>query len=155
MALKEGLTLEEYTKSMNGRRSIVLTDDAIRELKSHKRRQAQEKLLMGEAYQDNSLVFCKEDGSFLSPKVFTKRFQRLLERAGLPKVRLHDLRHTHASLLLARGVNPKIVQERLGHSSITITLDLYSHLTPGLQEAAAAALNGLLRKEKDPVKTQG
>lgn len=155
LALKDGLTLEETTKSKSGRRSVVLTDDAIRELKAWRKRQAQEKLLLGEAYQDNGLVFCKEDGTPLDPREFTKRFQRLLEKAGLPKVRLHDLRHTHASLLLARGVHPKVVQERLGHSSITITLDLYSHLVPGLQEAAAATLNGLLRKEKSLARTQG
>lgn len=155
MALKSGLVLEETTKTKSGRRSITLTDDAIRELKAYRKRQAQEKLLLGEAYQDNGLVFCKEDGTPLRPEEFTRRFQRWLEKAGLPKARLHDLRHTHASLLLARGVHPKIVQERLGHSSITITLDLYSHLTPGLQEAAAATLNGLLSKEKGPAKTQG
>jgi integrase len=153
--LKDGLTLEETTKSKSGRRSIVLTDDAIRELKAHRKRQLQERWLMGEAYQDKGLVFCREDGSFLRPDEFTKRFQRLLKKAGLPKVRLHDLRHTHASLLLARGVHPKVVQERLGHSSITMTLDLYSHLTPGLQEAAAATLNGLLNQRKSPAKTQG
>ena len=155
LVLKDCLTLEETTKSKSGRRSITLTDDAIRELKAHKKRQAQEKLLMGEAYQDNGLVFCKEDGTPLDPREFTKRFQRQLAKAGLPKVRLHDLRHTHASLLLARGVHPKVVQERLGHSSITMTLDLYSHLTPGLQEAAAATLNGLLGKEKSPADMQG
>lgn len=155
LILKSGLVLEETTKSKSGRRSIVLTDDAIRELKAWRKRQAQEKLLLGEAYQDNGLVFCKEDGTPLDPRDFTKRFQRHLEKAGLPKVRLHDLRHTHASLLLARGVHPKVVQERLGHSSITMTLDLYSHLVPGLQEAAAATLNGLLSKEKSPAKTQG
>ena len=155
LVLKEGITLEEATKSRSGRRSIVLTDDAIRELKAHRKRQLQERLLMGEAYQDHGLVFCKEDGTPLDPREFTKRFQRHLEAAGLPRVRLHDLRHTHASLLLARGVHPKIVQERLGHSSITMTLDLYSHLVPGLQEAAAATLNGLLSKEKSHAKTQG
>lgn len=155
LALKDGLTLEETTKSKSGRRSITLTDDAIRELKAWRKRQLQEKLLMGEAYQDNGLAFCKEDGTPLDPREFTKRFQRQLAKAGLPKVRLHDLRHTHASLLLARGVHPKVVQERLGHSSITMTLDLYSHLTPGLQEAAAATLNGLLSKEKGPAKAQG
>ncbi|HAA80517.1 MAG TPA: site-specific integrase [Thermoanaerobacter sp.] len=155
LVLKEGLKLEETTKSKSGKRNITLTDDAIRELKAHRKRQLQEKLLFGEAYQDNGLVFCKEDGSPLDPREFTKRFQRLLEKAGLPKVRLHDLRHTHASLLLARGVHPKVVQERLGHSSITITLDLYSHLVPGLQELAAQSLNGLLSKTKNLGKTQG
>jgi integrase len=154
-ALKGGLVLEETTKSKSGRRSVVLTDDAIRELKAHRKRQLQEKLLLGWAYQDHNLVFCREDGRPLEPAWFTKHFERLLAKAGVPVVRLHDLRHTHASLLLARGVHPKIVQERLGHSSITMTLDLYSHLVPGLQEAAAATLNGLLSKQKGPARTQG
>lgn len=152
--LKSGPVLDETTKSKSGKRSIILTDDAVRELKAYRKKQLQEKLLMGGAYQDNGLVFCKEDGSFLRPEEFTKRFQRHLLKAGLPKVRLHDLRHTHASLLLARGVHPKVVQERLGHSSITMTLDLYSHLTPGLQEAAAATLNGLLGEEKSLAQMQ-
>jgi len=147
---KGGLILEHGTKTKKGMRINTLTDDAKRELKAHKVRQAKEKLAMGEAYQDNNLVFCKEDGTFLDPREVTKRFQKLLLAAGLPKVRLHDLRHTHASLLLARGIHAKVVQERLGHSSITMTLDLYSHITPGLEEAAAASLNGLMSKEKSP-----
>lgn len=148
VVLTEGPVLEETAKSKCGKRNIALTDDAIQELKRHRKTQLQEKLLLGEAYQDHGLVFCREDGTFLDPREFTKRFQRHLRREGLPRVRLHDLRHTHASLLLARGVHPKIVQERLGHSTITMTLDLYSHLFPGLQEAAAATLNGLLSKER-------
>lgn len=148
LPLKDGLSLEDTTKSKAGRRSVYLTEEAVRELKAHKRRQAQERLLLGAAYQDKGLVFCQEDGSFLDPRRFTKRFQRFLERAGLPKVRLHDLRHTHASLLLSRGVHPKVVQERLGHSSITMTLDLYSHLAPGMDEQAAATLNGLVAKSE-------
>ena len=153
LALEDGPTMDDGTKSKRGRRSIALTDDATRELKAHRKRQAQEMLLIGEAYQKNNLVFAEADGTYLDPREFTKHFQRLLKQAGLPKVRLHDLRHTHASLLLARGVHPKVVQERLGHSSITMTLDLYSHLTPGLDEAAAATLNGLL-KEKGPAEQQ-
>jgi integrase len=146
--VRDGVALEDTTKSRSGRRSVTLTDDAVRELKAHRRRQAQERLLMGEAYQDNGLVFCRPDGRPIDPVWFTKHFQHLLAKAGLPRVRLHDLRHTHASLLLARGVHPKVVQERLGHSSITVTLDLYSHLVPGLQEAAAASLNGLLGRRR-------
>ncbi|HOR57902.1 MAG TPA: site-specific integrase, partial [bacterium] len=155
LAYGSELLLEETTKSESGRRTITMTDDAIRELKKHKARQAEEKLFFGKAYQNNNLLFCKEDGTFIDPRYFTKRFQQHLEAAGLPKVRLHDLRHTHASLLLARGVHAKVVQERLGHSSITMTLDLYSHLIPGLDEAAAASLNGLLSKEKSPAKDAG
>ncbi|MBT9171959.1 MAG: Transposase [Syntrophomonadaceae bacterium] len=155
ITLKGGAFLEETTKSKSGRRSVTLTDDATRELKSHRKRQAQEKLLLGAAYQDSGLVFCREDGNPLDPGRFTKSFQRRLEAAGLPKVRLHDLRHTHATLLLARGIPAKLVQERLGHSSITMTLDLYSHVTPEMQKLAAESLNGLLAKRKGPAKAQG
>jgi len=102
MPLRSRLVLEETTKSKSGRRSITLTDDAIRELKAHKKRQAQEKLLLGEAYQDNGLVFCKEDGTPLDPREFTKRFQRHLEKAGLPRVRLHDLRHYGKQMIMLR-----------------------------------------------------
>ncbi|MBT9157021.1 MAG: Transposase [Firmicutes bacterium] len=155
LALKAGVVLEETTKSKSGRRSVTLTDDAVRELKAYRKRQLQERLLVGEAYQATGLVFCREDGTFLNPQEFTKRFQRWLEKAGLPKVRLHDLRHTHATLLLKRGVPAKLVQERLGHSSITMTLDLYSHVTPEMAKLAAESLNGLLSKRKDPAKAQG
>lgn len=155
LVLKNSLILEETTKTKSGQRTVVLTDDAIRELKAHRKRQAQEKLLLGEAYQGHNLVFCKPDGTPLDPREFTKHFQRLLKKAGLPQVRLHDLRHTHATLLLKRGIPAKIVQERLGHSSITITLDLYSHVTPEMQRLAAESLNSLLNKEKSLVHKQG
>lgn len=155
LALNSGLTLDDTTKSKSGRRNITLPDDAIRELKAHRKRQAQERLLAGAAYQDSGLVFCKEDGTALGPKEFTKSFQRRLVKAGLPKVRLHDLRHTHATLLLARNIPAKLVQERLGHASITMTLDLYSHVTPEMQRLAADSLNGLLAKRKGPAKAQG
>ena len=147
--VKGGLKIEETTKSDSSKRRINLTDDAIRELKSHKKEQEEKiKMLPDDLYQDNNLVFALEDGRFIEPRAFTKRFQRIIKKAGLSKVRLHDLRHTHASLLLARGIHPKIVQERLGHSSISITLDLYSHLTDNLQKAAALSLNGLMTKSE-------
>ncbi len=77
------------------------------------------------------------DGKPLDPSTITHTFRKILKRAGLPTLRFHDLRHTHASLMLKQGIHPKIVSERLGHSSIGITLDTYSHVMPGLQEAAA------------------
>jgi len=155
LALNEGLLLQENTKTKSGKRSITLTDDSIRELKAYKKRQAQEKLLSGVAYQDNDFVFCKEDGTALNPKDFTKRFQRLLKAAGVPIVRLHDMRHLHATLLLQRSIPAKLVQERLGHRSVKMTLDLYSHVTLEMKEMAAESLNGFLSKEKSPAKTQG
>src|ERR1700730_16500615 len=83
------------------------------------------------------LVFCKADGSHLDPDVVSMVFERLVAKSGLPKIRFHDLRHTHATLGLAAGIHPKVMQERLGHSSITITLDLYSHTIPALGAEAA------------------
>lgn len=151
LVLNAGLKLQDTTKSKAGRRSATLTDDAIRELKAHRKRQIEEKLLIGEAYHDQDLVFCRADGSYTDPRELTKHFQRLSVAAGLPRVRLHDLRHTHATLLLERGTHVKVVQERLGHTSVTMTLDLYSHVAPGLQELAARALDGLIKK-KDPAK---
>ena len=85
----------------------------------------------------DTLVFGHPDGTPRAPATLTHAFTKLVRRIGLDGVRLHDLRHTHASLLLQQGANPKVVSERLGHSSIQITLDVYSHLLPGIQEAAA------------------
>jgi integrase len=85
----------------------------------------------------DDFVFTRADGSPLNPNAVTTAFIKLVRRAGLPHVRLHDLRHTHATLMLKAGVHPKVVSERLGHASVSITLDTYSHMLPGLQEAAA------------------
>lgn len=90
-----------------------------------------ERSLMGGAYEDEDLVFCREDGTPLHPDGFSDAFWRHAKAAKLPRIRFHDLRHTHATLALAAGVHPKVVSERLGHASITITLDTYSHAIPG------------------------
>ncbi len=84
------------------------------------------------------LLFARVDDSIVMPDSFSHAFKRIARRAGFPGLALHDLRHTHASLLLQVGIHAKIVSERLGHASIGITLDLYSHVVPGLQENAAA-----------------
>jgi integrase len=86
---------------------------------------------------DDALLFRRTDGGPMLPDTLSKRWERMMKRLGLPGVRLHDARHTHASLMLKAGIHPKIVQERLGHSTISVTLDTYSHVAPGLQEAAA------------------
>jgi integrase len=101
------------------------------------------------------LVFCRLDGSPLLPTTVTRAFTRTVRAVGLPGVRFHDLRHTHATLMLRQGVHPKIVSERLGHSTISITLDTYSHVLPGLQEAAALRFDEGLPSEatKTPVET--
>ena len=86
-------------------------------------------------------------GDLLDPSVFTRNFEKLAAEAGLPKTRLHDLRHFHATLLLREGTHPKVVQERLGHSQISITLDTYSHVVPGLQEKAATTFAEAMRNQ--------
>lgn len=127
---------------------------AVEALRRHRLEQKKERLLMGPEYQDAGLVFCTVKGTPLEAQnVVNRHFKRLLEKADLPRVRFHDMRHTHASLLLQQGVHPKIVSERLGHSNIGITLDTYSHVLPGMQREAAAKLDALLfgegtKKEK-------
>jgi integrase len=93
--------------------------------------------MLGMPLKDDSLIFCQADGMPLLPDTVSHAWVKIIKRAGLKPFRLHDGRHTHASLLLKQNVHPKVVQERLGHATISTTLDLYSHITPGLQEAAA------------------
>ncbi len=93
--------------------------------------------MLGISLTDDDLVFSHYDGKPLLPNTVSHAWFNLAHRSGLKPIRLHDARHTHASIMLKQGVHPKIVQERLGHSSIQITLDTYSHITPGLQQAAA------------------
>jgi integrase len=106
----------------------------------------------GTEYNDHGLVVQTRNGFPVSPYFLEARWLDLLRKSGLPKIRLHDLRHTHASLLLKAGVHPKVVTERLGHSSITITLDRYSHLFPTLQQEAAEKLDELLTSAATAIK---
>ncbi|HEV2590781.1 MAG TPA: site-specific integrase [Gaiellaceae bacterium] len=103
-----------------------------------------ERALVGDAYADDDLVFAREDGTPLHPDGFADAFQRQAKAAKLPKIRFHDLRHTHATLALSAGVHPKVVSERLGHASVTITLDTYSHAIPAMQETAAELVASLV-----------
>lgn len=135
------------TKTKKSRRTIRLTSGAASALRAHLSRQLEEMERMGALYEPGGLVFATEVGTIISPSNLRNRsFARLLKRAGLANrgVRFHDLRHTCATLLLSKDVNPKIVSEMLGHSSISITLDIYSHLLPDMQEKAAKALEEAL-----------
>ncbi len=101
---------------------------------------------LGGLYEDQGLVFVTQRGTLVNPTNLRKRsFKPLLEKAGLPAIRFHDLRHTCATLLLSKNVNPKIVSEMLGHATVAITLDTYSHVLPNMQESAARALEDTLR----------
>jgi integrase len=135
--------LEQEPKSASSRRSVALTPLAVAALQRHRQRQL-ERRLKALAWEDNGFVFANEVGRPMTPQNLTKRsFHPLLERAGLPRMRFHDLRHTAATLLLAQGVHPKIVQEMLGHASISLTLDTYSHVTPSLQAEAAEKMQAI------------
>ena len=135
--LKGGRLLFEEPKSAKGRRPVALSPAAVLALRAHRERQEADRALMGTAVSDDDLIFAWPDGRPLLPNTLTHGYLRIARRAGLEGVRLHDLRHSHASLMLRAGVHPKIVSERLGHANIGITLDTYSHVLPGLQEAAA------------------
>jgi integrase len=102
---------------------------------------------------DDDLVFSTIEGKPLRPNTITRAWTMLTAKAGVKPIRLHDARHTHASIMLKQGVHPKIVQERLGHSSIEITLDIYSHVMPGLQEAAAKRFDDVFNHKNESVKS--
>jgi integrase len=108
-------------KTAKGVRGIALDASTVEALRAHRKRQAEERLLFRRDYDDNDLVFCEPTGEPLQPNAFTKTFDRLVETSGLPRIRLRDLRHTHASIGLAANVHPKVMQDRLGHSTIAIT----------------------------------
>jgi integrase len=117
----------------------------VSELRRHRTQQAEWLLKLGVRLTDDHHVLTREDGQSVWPSSLTRAFRKFLRRRGLPQIRLHDLRHSHATHLLAAGVHPKIAQERLGHSTISITLDLYSHVLPGMQEDAAAKVDAALQ----------
>lgn len=122
-----------------------LTQRALEVLKSHRARQAEEKLKAGTLYQDQGLVFAGEGGGFINSSNLRQRcFIPLLKHTGLPQITFHDLRHTCASLLFQRNVHLKFVQELLGHASVAITLDTYSHMLPGMGGEAADAMGEAL-----------
>lgn len=140
----KGWTLEE-PKTNRSRRTVALPESTVRALQQHRAKQAKERLKAGDAWQANGLMFCTAIGTpERQSNIFRRHFKPLLRAAGLPDVRMYDLRHTAATLLLSAGENPKVVSERLGHSSITLTMDTYSHVLPDMQQRAAEKLEGML-----------
>jgi integrase len=131
-------------KTLKGRRSVALDPTTVAALRQHRAGQLTERLAAGEAYDDGDLVVCQADGTPVHPKTLSYIFGREIRRAGLPPIRLHDLRHTHATLALRAGVHPRVVQERLGHANVSITLDTYSHVDLDMQAAAAARVAALV-----------
>ena len=141
--LKKEYIIKE-PKTPHSRRQIALSPTLAIALRKHREREEAVRLTLGRPLSDQDFVFAHPDGTPLAPDTVTHAFAKILARAGLPHVRLHDLRHTHATIMLRAGVHPKIVSERLGHSSIRITLDTYSHVLPGLQEAAARRFDAFM-----------
>src|SRR5919112_4065131 len=135
-----------FTAPKNGKgRGIRLTRRAVDALKPHKAAQNAERLKLGDLWQDDNLVFCTMGGKPLDfQNLRATSFKPLLKKADLPDIRFHDLRHTCATLLLSRGHHPKLVQELLGHSSVAMTLDRYSHVLPGMGDQTAAAMEAAL-----------
>lgn len=124
-------------KSKSGRRQIALPPSLAILLREHRTKEEGTRILAKNPLTPTDLVFSHHDGSPIRPNSVTRAFTTLAHSIGLEGVRFHDLRHAHATLMLRQGIHPKIVSERLGHSTISMTLDIYSHVLPGLQEAAA------------------
>jgi integrase len=135
-----------YKEPKSGRtRTVALSAIVIEELRAHRIKQAQELLRLGLRATNATFVCTREDGQPLQPLTLTHDWERKLSKTALPRIRFHDLRHAHATHLLSSGVHPKVASERLGHSKIGITLDLYSHVLPGMQEDAVARVDDALR----------
>lgn len=128
-------------KTKKSKRTVILPAFTLETLRAHRKTQAETRLKLGKDYHDNDLVCPRADGSPWPPDSLSTLFAARIRKAPVPRVRFHDLRHTHATQLLKQGVHPKIVSERLGHSNISITLDTYSHVLPGMQEEAIAVFD--------------
>src|SRR5674476_735571 len=131
-------------KTVKGRRVIALDPGTVEILKAQAARQLEEQNEWEDAWTESGLVFTLENGAALDPESVSRYFRLAVKMSMLPQIRLHDLRHTHATLALQAGIHPKVVSERLGHATISITLDTYSHAIPAMQEEAAALIAGLV-----------
>lgn len=153
--LKTGEMVFRQPKSAKGNRTVALPPSATLMLKEYRQKRCLEMAMLGKVLSEDDLVFSHADGSPLLPNTISHAWEKAVKRTGLKRIRLHDARHSHASLMLKQGIHPKIVQERLGHSSIQVTLDTYSHVAPGLQDAAAKRFDQIIEyvpENKTPYK---
>lgn len=152
----DGKGIKQGAKTSSGVRPIAVSDEVIEVLQKQHERVYLEKEMAGEMYVDNDLVCCTNIGKPVFPDTLTKMMRRKIKELELPPIRFHDLRHTSASLMLSIGVHPKVVSERLGHSSVVITLDTYSHLLMNMQSDATEGLSKLLsnKEETEPVEIE-
>jgi len=151
---KDGGLRFKDVKARRSRRPISAPEILLEAFAAHRKEQDRYREMYGANYEDNDLICCREDGSIWPPSAFTSAYRDLLRRRKIPNVRFHDLRHSHASQLLRDGVNIKAISERLGHARVAFTLDVYSHLLPGMQEEAArktdAGLRAAIEKQRRP-----
>lgn len=134
-------------KSAKSRRAFKVRDDVMRALKKHRLAQNEERLAFDGSYEDDDLIFCKPDGTPINPDKLSHDFAELVKRqSSFPKVRFHDLRHSFATQMLRAGVHFKVVSEMLGHASVAITLDRYSHVLEGMGSEAVDALDRLYKR---------
>jgi len=139
-AYKYGI-IESEPKTKSGLRVIKLPNIVVDVIREHKVRQDAVKIEIGDKWQDSGYVFCNGKGKFLDASQLQVMYKRLLKRTMLPNIRFHDLRHSAATIMISMGVNPKVVQEILGHSTISMTMDTYAHVLPSMQEDATQKLN--------------
>jgi integrase len=142
-------------KSEKGRRSIPLPAEVLTELKKHRVKQAEAKLLAGNLYNDQGYVFAWEDGRMVDPSFLSRRFKNLVTKGGYEDITFHGLRHSYASALLVGGEHPRVVQELLGDSTVQVVLDIYSHVAPEIKERAAETIDSFLKTKKPPQKKEG
>jgi integrase len=137
---------EKDPKTNSSKRKIDLPDFVVEALKSHQKRQLESKERLAEKWTDSGYVFTNKYGRFLQESHLYNSYKALLKRAGLPDIRFHDLRHSAATIMLSMGVNPKVIQEVLGHSNIRMTLGIYAHVLPSMQQEMTQKLDDLFNK---------
>jgi len=154
LSVREGRTItirgrvDGPGKTDSARRHIKLTSDAVASLKAHRTRQVEHRVWLGAEWRDLDYVFPSDIGTAGDHSNVLHHFHRVTDKARLPRLRVHDLRHTAATLMLLKGVPAKVVSEMLGHASIAITLDLYSHVLPDMQDQAVAAMESVFAERK-------
>lgn len=142
--LTQNAEIKSGAKNETSVRSIQIPSKLVDELRTYRKKILQEKLTHGQSYNNNDLVVCTKEGKPMIPKNFRKEFYNLVEKVGLPKIRFHDLRHTHATILIQQNVNVKLISERLGHSDIETTLNTYSHVLPDMQKSVSDKLDKII-----------
>ena len=145
--LQDGRYVIEQPKTSKGIRSLDLAPSTCISLNDHLENQKRDAALLGIPFSETHFVFGHPDGSPRTPSTVTQQFRRTAKRAGFSNVRLHDLRHTHASLMLQQGTDIKTISTRLGHSSVAFTMDTYAHMLPGMQRSAMEKFEAALTNE--------